>query len=183
MQSTKKQDIRSSYDTLSAKIYDIRYKEEQKAKYNVILDKVTICDEQLTLDDGCGTGLFMNMLDGYIVGLDLSTKLLTSALLKLRNRTHTYLLLADSDFKPIRYRIFHKVFSVTVLQNLPIPSTTINEIKRVSRPHSQIVITALKKKFSLEHFRKILKTSNFSEIEILENENFNDWMAFVINEM
>jgi len=76
MSPPEKSRVRDRYDELGGKLYDIRYIEEQKEKYEHIF---THLDRGKTLDNGCGTGLFLPYLDEHSVGLDLSSGLLQEA--------------------------------------------------------------------------------------------------------
>ena len=182
MQSQRKREVRSSYDTLTGRIYDLRYEEEQGEKYDLLLEKIDLHQGQLVLDDGCGTGLLMRRVEGWVVGLDLSAALLSSAASSLEGEANSFLVQADSDFKPFRAGAFHTLFSVTLIQNMPDPLETLREMRRVGRPGSRVVVTALKKAFSLDDFTRILSESGLSEVEILKDERTRDWMALAKNE-
>lgn len=173
-----KRKILDSYDALEGRIYNIRYREEQEAKYDAILDRIGPLPHDIVLDDGCGTGLLISRLDAHNVGVDLSYRLLSTARSRLRGKPYTHLIQADADSLPFRPLIFCIVFSVTVVQNLPTLEQTLAEIMRVSRPGSQIAVTALKKAFSAALFSKALDGSGFNDICMIQDECLKDWLAF-----
>ncbi len=178
MTSKDKRTIQESYDDLGGRLYDIRYKEEQEAKYRILLNQVRPHAYDIVLDDGCGTGLLLQRFTSHSVGLDLSSKLLSAARLKLGERTNTYLVNADSDQLPFRSSTFTKVFAVTLIQNLPEPEQTLGEIKRVSQPDSIIVVSGLKKSYSFDNFEDILENSGLFIEKLILDEELKDWLAY-----
>lgn len=167
-----------SYNALGGRIYDIRYKEEQESKYRIILDRVRPQPHDIVLDDGCGTGLLLQRLEAFNVGLDFSHELLSMASSRLKENPSTHLVQADADRLPFRPTIFHKVFAVTLIQNSPSPEQTLSEMRRVSRKDSQIVITALKKEFSIDGVNTILESSGLTPISVIAIEDQKDWFSF-----
>jgi ubiquinone/menaquinone biosynthesis C-methylase UbiE len=178
MMAEDKRIIVKSYNDMGGKIYDIRYEAEQGAKYKVILCSVRPCVKDIVLDDGCGTGLLLQRLNAHSVGIDLSHKLLSTARFKLKNKPKTHLAQSDADHLPFRPSIFHKVFAVTILQNMPKPEQTLEELTRVSRQHSLIAVSSLKKSFSIGHFKRVLENSGLSIKKLIVNEELKDWIAF-----
>jgi len=94
----------------------------------------------------------------------------------LRQRIH--LIQGDSDHLPLRGGIFDKVFAVTLIQNTPEPEHTLNEIRRVARAGSEIAITALKKSFTLQGFKKLVASSGLTLKSLVQDEELKDWVAF-----
>jgi ubiquinone/menaquinone biosynthesis C-methylase UbiE len=141
-------------------MYEMRYAEEQAAKYQAALEHLNINGRRV-LDVGCGTGLLFNQITNEaqtVVGVDLSSKLLHKA--KNRARNHkVHLVQADADHLPFTSSHFNVVFAFTVLQNMPKPAETLNEIKRNAKPDAFIVVTGLKKVFSLEAFQALLQNA------------------------
>jgi ubiquinone/menaquinone biosynthesis C-methylase UbiE len=174
-----KRKILRSYNALGGRIYDIRYCAEQEAKFEVILDSLRPRSEDVILDDGCGTGLLLQRLNAYKVGLDFSHALLSRARVRLKQKTWTHLVQADADCLPFRHSIFNMVFAITLIQNSSRPELTLGEMRRVGRPDSRIGVTALKKAFSIDKFRKILENSGLTHFYILKDDGHKDWFAFV----
>ena len=164
----KKCALMHRYD-LTANIYDMRYAEEQTAKIEAALDGLKIEKQSLILDAGCGTGL----LFGYVadkaettVGLDISRKILLQAKKRAENFRNVNLILADADDMPLKENIFSHVFAVTLIQNMPKPAKTLNEIGRVAKDDAVIVVTGMKKAFALEEFEELLRDAGFNIIAL-----------------
>ncbi|MFW9922363.1 MAG: class I SAM-dependent methyltransferase [Candidatus Thorarchaeota archaeon] len=153
-----KKDIALRYDA-SAEIYDQRYKDIQAQKYREIFSRLEINGQESILDIGCGTGMLLGLLNNHkekstkLVGIDISLEMV-----KIANKKHPEIdfLVADSDSLPLRENTFSKIISVTVLQNLPEPKYTINEIFRVSKADCKIAISILRKTWTLEELEKII---------------------------
>jgi len=174
----KKRSVKHRYN-LTAHIYDMQYAEEQTAKIEAALESLKIEKQSLVLDAGCGTGL----LFGYVadkaettVGLDTSRKILLQAKKRGKNFQRLYLILADADNMPFNRNIFSHVFAITLIQNMPNPAKTLNEIKRVAKNDAVIVITGMKKAFTLEKFEKLLNDAGFNIIT-LKDEGLKCYVA------
>ena len=144
------------YD-VTARMYDERYAEEQAAKYQASLKYVDICGS--VLDVGCGTGLFFSHIvteAQTVVGVDISRLLLLQAKERARDFHNAHLVQADADHLPFRDACFNVVLAFTVLQNMPKPSETLSELKRNAKYDAHVVVTGLKKAFSLEAFTALL---------------------------
>ena len=178
MQAGEKRSIRESYDALGGRLYDDRYRLEQAAKYDEIFRRVTPSIDDIVLDDGCGTGLLLERLESHAAGVDLSHGLLSTAYSRLKNRGRTHLIQADADQLPFRDRIFDKVFAVTLIQNAPDPEHALMELRRVARAGSEVIVTALKKSFTLEGFKQLLDVSGLAIRHLVPDEALKDWLAF-----
>lgn len=154
----RKRDLMRRYD-LTAHLYDMRYAEEQNVKFDVALKNMKVEGQGLVLDVGCGTGLLFNRIAGkaeMVVGLDFSKELLFEAKKRGIKIRSVHLVLADADNMPFKENVFDRVFAFTVVQNTPSPAETLREMKRVAKNKAVVVITGLKKVFSLEEFRRLL---------------------------
>jgi ubiquinone/menaquinone biosynthesis C-methylase UbiE len=162
----KKRGLMHRYD-LTARIYDMQYAEEQTAKIEAALEGLKIENYSLVLDAGCGTGL----LFGYVadkaettVGLDISRKILLQAKKRAKNFDNMHLILADADNMPLKENFFSHVFGITLIQNMPNPVRTLNEIRRVAKENAVIVVTGMKKAFTLEGFEGLLRDARLGII-------------------
>jgi ubiquinone/menaquinone biosynthesis C-methylase UbiE len=174
----KKLRIMRRYD-LTAHIYDMRYSEEQTAKIHAALESVSIKKHSIILDAGCGTGLLFNHIAEKaetIVGLDISRKILLQAKEHSRKFANVHLIWADADSLPFNDEVFSNVFAITLIQNMPNPAKTLKEVERVTRNDEIIVVTGLKRKFSLKGFVRLLRKTGLSMIEI-KNENLKCYVA------
>jgi ubiquinone/menaquinone biosynthesis C-methylase UbiE len=166
---SQKLDTMQHYD-LMAKSYDALYAEEQRMKIEVALEKVELTAESLILDCGCGTGLLFEYVASkakMVVGLDISRGILNEAKGRARKFGNVHLILADADHTPFKDGVFSHVFAVTLLQNMPNPEETLAELMRVAGKKAFIVVTGLKKKFSLKFLEGLLLKYKLNVIEIV----------------
>jgi len=129
----------------TAQLYDRRYEEIQRVKYDFITPELPSSGK--ILDLGCGTGIFLNMLSrrgAFAVGVDTSREMLGIA----KRRGGAPLVLADADHLPFGECCFDAVVSVTLLQNMPNPAMTVKEIARLVKPGGIVALTVLKHKHS-----------------------------------
>jgi ubiquinone/menaquinone biosynthesis C-methylase UbiE len=171
-------EVRRAYDDLGGELYDLRYREEQERKFEAFLSKISISQDDLILDLGCGTGLLLEKISGtvgFAVGLDISERLLSWARSKLRG-TQTALILSDADYLPFRLAAFDKVFAITLLQNLPEPRRALSESRAVAKSAATIILSGLKKKYSREEFLALLSSVGLRVEEVVDEE-LKDFLA------
>ena len=176
MSVKEKKRVKSGYDELGGDLYNLRYREEQEVKYEIIFSLINVELDDLILDDGCGSGMIMDRLVGSTVGFDLSAELLATAITKLKS--FHYLVQGDAEMLPFRGEIFNKVISVTLIQNTPNPAEVFSEIKRVIMFKGCFAISVLKKAFTLERFQRLLEDTNFSRLSFLPIEDNHDWFSY-----
>lgn len=172
------------YDRI-APFYDEVYKDEQKEKIEIALRHTNFAKESSILDAGCGTGFLFRYLREKVqllVGLDTSSGMLKEAKKLAKSFSNVHLIRADADFMPFPKGIFDGVFAFTLLQNMPNHLWTLNELRRVCKDHSIVVVTAFKKYRRHRHFVQntfiaLLDTAGF-EVSIIENnEKLKDFIA------
>ncbi len=166
-----KRETAKKYDAL-ADTYDALYGEEQGAKIKSALESIQIRKSDLVLDVGCGTGLlFRNIEDcvEFLVGLDISRRLLKKALCKSRDSPKIFLVRADADYLPFADEVFDKVFTITVLQNMPDVNATLHEIIRIAKRDAHFIVTGLKKSFAKEQFLRLLYKAGLEVLNIKTN--------------
>jgi ubiquinone/menaquinone biosynthesis C-methylase UbiE len=166
----KKRQVMHRYD-VTARIYDMRYAEEQRAKIEAALKHVNLTVHWV-LDAGCGTGvLFSHVSYSALntVGLDFSGKTLRKAKDCAQNHESVHLLRADADNMPFKDCVFDAVFAMTLIQNVPSPSKTLKEIKRVARTDADIVVTGLKNIFEQSVLELLLKDAGL-RVAAMETE-------------
>jgi ubiquinone/menaquinone biosynthesis C-methylase UbiE len=174
----KKRGVRRHYD-VTAHIYDTQYAEEQAAKIGAALQDVNMAKASLVLDAGCGTGLLFSYVADKAettVGLDISRKILFKARKRAKIFSNVDLILADVDNMPLEENIFSHVFAVTLIQNVPNPVKTLKEIRRVAKDGAAIVVTGLKKGFTLERFEGLLRDAGL-KINALKDEGLKCYVA------
>ncbi|MFQ5999844.1 MAG: class I SAM-dependent methyltransferase, partial [Candidatus Bathyarchaeia archaeon] len=180
----KKRKAMRHYDRL-APVYDIQYGEEQNAKIEAALNNAKPGENELVLDLGCGTGLLFEQIAKsakLVAGIDISSKILQEAKKRAKRRPNTAILRADADYTPFQNKIFNYVFAVTLLQNMPNPLKTLQEIKRVSNPQSTVIITGLKKKFSQGRFISLLNECGLNVSTLKTNPQLKGHIAICQNQ-
>lgn len=176
---SQKRKIMRRYD-LTAEMYEMRYAEEQLAKYKAALESLNINCNSEVLDVGCGTGLLFRHVVAEaqaVVGVDVSLKLLRQAKKRAQEFRNIHLVQADADHLPFKSNHFNIVFSFTVLQNMPMPLETLNEIKRNATHDALIVVTGLKKVFPLEAFRELLQNAG---LQVVTLNNADELKCYVV---
>ena len=179
----KKREVLHHYDRL-ARIYDSLYRREQDAKIKSILKVLTARCKDLVLDAGCGTGLLINHLArrvGHFVGVDLSMeslKVFMERSYRLGIKRSVSLIQADVDNLPFRDNVFDKVIALTLLQNVPEPLDTLQEIIRVSKSNSEVAVTGLKKHFDEKSFNNLIGKIGEEHIFVNSSE-LHDHIAIV----
>jgi ubiquinone/menaquinone biosynthesis C-methylase UbiE len=175
----EKRNVRRHYNQL-ATVYDRQYANEQKTKIEATLENVSLNKNDFVLDVGCGIGLLFPYIADRVqllMGIDISQKLLKKAKTHKKHHPNAHLLLADADHLPFQNKTFHRIFAITLLQNIPKPPTVLEEIKRVSKNYATITITGLKKGFTKKTFTTTLKNAKL-EISILKtDDNLKDYIA------
>jgi len=175
----KKRQTMRHYDQ-SAMVYDAQYYEEQEAKIKVALERLTLKEESLILDLGCGTGLLLPHVAGrakLVVGIDISRNILKEAENRVKLHANATLVRADADYVPFQNDIFDAAFAITLLQNTPKPHLTLNEMKRVTKPDATIVATGLKKAFSQKTFTRLLMEAGLEIRVMTTNQHLNEYVA------
>lgn len=171
------------YDRQAA-IYDVQYLGEQNSKIEHILNRMELGLNELVLDLGCGTGfLFQHILKRvqFLVGIDLSSNALRVAKKRTKNLSNIALIRADADNTPFRNHIFDKIFVITVLQNMPDPTKTITETKRIGKPQAKFAITGLRKKFTSERFATLLERTQLKAVTLYMNQQLKGHVVVCTN--
>jgi ubiquinone/menaquinone biosynthesis C-methylase UbiE len=176
---SQKRKVMRRYD-LTAQLYEMRYAEEQEAKYKAALENLNIAYDSLVLDAGCGVGLLFSHVAaeaGAVAGVDISKKLLLQAKVRAKNFRNVHLVQADADHLPFRNGSFNVVFAFTVLQNMPKPLKTLNEIKRTSKHDASIAVTGLKKAFPKDAFKELLQNAGLSVVSLKDEDALKCYVA------
>jgi ubiquinone/menaquinone biosynthesis C-methylase UbiE len=165
-------------------MYEERYGEEQRAKYRAALENVNVggC---VVLDVGCGAGLFFSQVAAEVsrvVGVDISPRLLLKAREEAKKFSNVFVLQADADHLPFKEGFFEAVFAFTVLQNMPKPSETLRELKRVAKPDGSVVVTGLKKAFPLDVFMDVLKGTSLQVASFVDVEDLKCYVAVLASQ-
>lgn len=174
---THKRSVKRRYD-LTAEMYDKRYADEQEAKYKAALNRMTVSG--LVLDVGCGTGLLFRYAVAEaesVVGADVSKKLLLKARERAKEMQNVHLVQADADHLPFQNGCFTVVFVFTVLQNMPKPEETVKEMGRIAMQDAFVVVTGLKKVFSVEAFERLVHQSHLGLVSVNDDSGLTCYVA------
>jgi len=167
------------YNTI-AHLYTQQYCNEQAMKYTKSLNELKIVKNEYVLDVGCGTGLFIKEIAKmvtFIIGIDISRRMIKVANDKCKHLRNVHLICGDADYIPLRKRIIDKIFSFTLLQNMPDVYQIIREILRIAKSDSKIILTFNKKVFNSEDVRKLLKKLNLGITKFIDYEDSKDYLA------
>ncbi len=176
-----KQTVMQRYNE-TAEGYEELHAQEQKAKYYVGLKDLNVV-QKVVLDVGCGSGLLFQEVESnvrLIVGLDISRKLLVKANEKAKAFENVAVVQADADYLPFQRGSFNVVFSFTVLQNVPEPTKTLVEMKRVAEKDGKLVVTALKKAFTIPFFMDLIEDAGLSAVSFVDDENLKCYVSVLV---
>lgn len=172
----KRKSIRH-YDQ-TAPTYDSQYQEEQEAKITAAFENLRLDSNAVILDLGCGTGIFFSHVAEnakLIMGIDTSLAFLKQARAKTARNAH--IIRADADHQPFKADTFSHTFAFTLIQNTPNPLETLEELKRTARLNATIVITGLKKHFTLENFTQLLRKTDLEILSLITDDTLKDYIA------
>jgi ubiquinone/menaquinone biosynthesis C-methylase UbiE len=172
----EKRKIMGRYNT-TADSYDEQYEDEQR-KYEEH-ENVEVRGKNL-LDVGCGSGLFFQEVAAQtqlVVGVDVSLKLLRKANSQAKKFPAVFVVQADADHLPFIDEFYGAVFVFTVLQNMPKPAKTVSELNRVTESGGRVVVTGLKKAFTLEKFMDMIEDSGMQVEAFIDDQVINCYIA------
>jgi len=180
---SKKISSMEHYDKIS-KSYDEQYGEEQVRKIRTAIEMMGKLKSGVVLDLGSGTGLLIPHLPDVdlLVEVDISLGMLGRGKEKARKGHSVDFIQADADYTPFRPKSFNAVLAITLLQNMPQPEKTVEEALRITKKGGKIVITALKKKFTLYKFLKTLLAAGVRVVRIEVDAELKDYVAVFTHE-
>ena len=173
-----KRSIMKEYD-LTAKNYDLRYREEQLKKYDAVLSRINAVKRGAVLDVGCGTGMLVERLAesaSYVVAIDFSKAILKKAGDRCKALHNVFFICGDADHLPLKGDAFDNVFAFTLLQNVPEPTRTVEELVRVAKHGSWLAISCLKKKYTEIELTDLVKVSNLRLLELMDYDYLKDYI-------
>lgn len=175
----KKRKVMHHYDNI-ATVYDTQYAEEQETKIKAVLDEISFQPNNIILDTGCGTGILFKHIKSstkLLIGLDTSLSLLKRAKTQTKQYHNITVIRADADHTPFKNKTFHTILAITLLQNMPNPTATLREIKRISKDNATIAVTALKKSFTKKTFTHLLENAELTICTLKTDNKLKDYTA------
>jgi SAM-dependent methyltransferase len=163
----KSRDIAAKYDETADEHYDLRYKDVQYQKYDLLLGNaqrmlgsigMARFLQDVIIDSGCGSGLLVSWLAergllgrARVVGIDISRGMLTVARRKAPRRPGTDFIQATAELPPLRDAIAAAAFSVSTYQNLDKVQqvTYIPALRNLLKPRDALLLLSVLRKFAL----------------------------------
>ncbi len=177
----RKREIRAKYDALSS-TYDEVYRDEQLNKYRAILSNLQKSARRVCVEIGCGTGLGLEacdeILDQIWVGIDLSKGMLDQTRRRILGRERRHIILADSDFSPLRSGCVDLAICVTLLSRTPESVRTLRELERLTDSSGEIVVTVLKREYTVYEFQELLRENGFKVRKFKDDDKIKDYVFF-----
>lgn len=170
----KKRELKNRYDS-TVETYDKRYQEIQTRKFQAVSNFIENIPRLLEI--GCGTGFFLEEFSEFadeVFAVDFSLKMLKKA----KNRSdEAFLVCADADKLPFKDQSFETVVSLTLLQNMPHPAFTLEEMSRVVKEEGKVIVTVLKKKFSIDEIKNWMISANLKPLRVEKIPNSEDFLS------
>jgi len=134
-----------------------------------MLNCLKIQDRDKVVEVGCGAGNVLERLSiaGYLVGADISLKLLQKS--KKRCSDNTNLVATDAEELPFKSKSFNKILCTEVIEHLMEPEKCLVEIKRIATKDAVIVITTTNEPF-VNKIKSIIWGLKFNKILFRKND-------------
>jgi ubiquinone/menaquinone biosynthesis C-methylase UbiE len=108
-------------------------------------------------------------------GVDISGGVFDEAKKEFSRKPNIFVICGEIDYGPLPNNLFDSCVLFTVLQNLPKPEKTLDEIRRVVKKDALIVATYLKVKISLDKFRSLIGKAGFKG-DVLDDPAINEYI-------
>jgi ubiquinone/menaquinone biosynthesis C-methylase UbiE len=172
----RKRKISSKYDLL-ASVYEEIYRNEQLEKYREVFSNLRNKTRRVCVEVGCGTGIGLEASSESFrqiwVGIDISIGMLREAKRRILPGEKRYIVLADSDFIPLREKCTDLAICITVLSRTPRPVRTIKELRRIVISDGEIVLSVLKRDFTADKFRGLIREAGLEILDKIKNNKGN----------
>lgn len=111
-------------------------------RFKKIKDLLQLDNSDDLLDIGCGSGYLLNQTACKRgVGVDISDLMVKTARENCKNNGKKFIVQSDAENLPFKNRSFDKIVSTEVIEHILHPKALLEEIERVSRNDTIIVIT------------------------------------------
>ena len=111
-------------------------------RFNRIKDLLQLTNNDEFLDIGCGSGYLLNQaVCKRGVGVDISDLMVRSAKKNCKHNGVKFIVQSNAENLPFKKRSFNKIVSTEVIEHIQHPHALLEEMERVSRKDTVIVIT------------------------------------------
>ena len=125
-------------------------------RFNKIKELLLLNNNDDLLDIGCGSGYLLNQaVCKRGVGVDISDLMVKTARENCKNNGKKFIVQSDAENLPFKNRSFDKIVSTEVIEHILHPMALLEEIERVSRNDTIIVIT-IPNEMCINWIKKIL---------------------------
>lgn len=130
----------------------IRYVENKRIRF---VKKMLMASEgEMVLEVGCGAGNILEKIEGRLIGVDISERMIACAQQRLRKKD-VLLIRANAERLPFCANSFNKIIASELLEHTENPDVVLKEIKRVLAPGGLIVVTIPNEPF-INRIKKVL---------------------------
>jgi len=172
-----KREIQAKYNMLS-RSYNKVYGDEQRQKYQEVFSNLRKRPRLVCVDIGCGTGIGIEgdyrIFRDTWVGIDLSRGMLEKARRRIHSEERRHLVLADSDFSPLRSKCADLAVCVTLVSGIPDPRRTLRELGRVVVPGGEIAVTILKREITRDEVDELMQETGLRIERVPEDNHTKD---------
>ncbi len=151
------------YDEISEG-YEELHKEEQLKKVKIILNKLNLKKTDKLLDVGCGTGLYLDLFDCDVTGIDPSEKLLE------QYHGEHQVILGSAESLDFPDNSFDIVMSITAIHNFDDIEQGLKEIQRVGK--DRFVFSVLKRSPKYDIIEKLINELFIVDEKIEEDKDY-----------
>jgi ubiquinone/menaquinone biosynthesis C-methylase UbiE len=111
-------------------------------RFKKIKDLLQLDNNDNLLDIGCGSGYLLNQAACKRgVGVDISDLMVRTASTNCKSNVSKFIVQADAESLPFKDKSFNKIVSTEVIEHILHPIALLEEIERVSKNDTIIVIT------------------------------------------
>jgi SAM-dependent methyltransferase len=194
----KTRDIAAKYDGTADEHYDLRYKDVQFQKYDMLLAHAerllgtgaTIqLLREVVVDSGCGSGLLVAWLaerqlfgGARFVGIDISRGMLAVARQKALHRPGIDFIQATAELSPLRDGVAAVAFSISTYQNLDKDQqpSYISALRKTLRASNALLLFSVLKKSlnddDLESLSSRLHDLFTFALVVPDDDRIEDWL-------
>lgn len=117
-------------------------------RFKKIKDLLELGNSDDFLDIGCGSGYLLNQAACKRgIGVDISDLMVKTAWENCKNNGKKFIIQSDAENLPFKDRSFNKIVSTEVIEHILHPQALLEEIERISKNNTVIIITIPNEKY------------------------------------